>query len=148
MSKSGIARRLGAVATGAVAIVVASASVASAHHCYKDEWAQAAYDHLKGSNTAWVTLSDLGTMFLLTPEQQEVCAFVVDDAVEAWMEDREMSQEPLIHSKATVGSGAFYKKGMAPKPFEYLGDSDFMALEMAVVEGLIANDCPMPPAED
>ena len=140
-------RRLGAIASGAIAIAVASASVASAHHCYKDDWAQAAYEHHLAGGTAWVSLSDLGTMFLLTPEQQAVCSFVVDDAVATWMDERDITQEPLIHSKATVGGGAFYKKGKAPGPFEYLGDADFMALEMAVAAGLEANDCPMPEPE-
>lgn len=36
-------QRLLAVASGAVAIAVGNASLASAHHCYKESWADAAY---------------------------------------------------------------------------------------------------------
>ena len=46
------------------------------------------------------------------------------------------TQEPLTQSRATVRSGAFYKKGMEPKPFNYLSDEDFGLLTMAVVDGM------------
>lgn len=126
-----------AAALAAVGLVT-SAGAASAHHCYKDQWADAAYQHHLAGGTAWVSLSDLGTMFLVPPELQEDCAWVVDEVVADWMEANGMSQEPLIHSKATVGGGAFYHKGMAPGPFEYLGDEEFMMLEMGVEAGLAA----------
>ena len=40
---------------------MASASIASAHHCYKVDWNDAAYEHVS-SGTAWWTLNDLGAM--------------------------------------------------------------------------------------
>lgn len=124
-----------AAALAAVGLVT-SAGTASAHHCYKDQWADAAYQHHLNGGTAWITLSDLGTMFLVPPELQAECGWVVDDVVADWMADKGMSQEPLIHSRATVGGGAFYHKGKAPGPFEYLGDEDFMMLEAEVMAGL------------
>ncbi|WP_141401531.1 hypothetical protein [Ornithinimicrobium cerasi] len=126
-----------AAALAAVGLVT-SAGAASAHHCYKDRWADAAYQHHVNGGTAWVTLSDLGTMFLVPPELQADCAWVVDEVVAEWMVERGMTQEPLIHSKATIGGGAFYNKGKAPKPFEYLGEADFMMLEEVVGERLAA----------
>ena len=131
-----ILRRTGTVVTAAAAITLAGSSLASAHHCYRDYWQPSAYEqHLKG-NTAWVPLSDLGTMFIIGPEYAEECGYVADDAVEAWMSANGVTQEPLIQSRATVGSGAYYKKGMEPKPFNYLSDEDFGLLTMAVVDGM------------
>lgn len=130
-------RRTGMVAATTAAFTLAGAGIASAHHCYKDEWRQAAYDHLSANGTAWVSLSDLGKMFLLQdPELIEQCGYVVDDAVADWMAERGMTQEPLIHSRATVGGGAFYHKGKAPDPFEYLSEADFDALGAEVFAGL------------
>jgi hypothetical protein len=116
-----------AAALAAVGLVT-SAGTASAHHCYKDQWADAAYQHHLNGGTAWVSLSDLGAMFLIPEELQAECGWVADAAVADWMEMNDMTQEPLIHSKATIGSGAFYKKGMAPKPFSYLSDAQFEEL--------------------
>ena len=42
---------------------MASASIASAHHCYKVDWNDAAYEHVS-SGTAWWTLNDLGAMII------------------------------------------------------------------------------------
>jgi hypothetical protein len=129
-------RRTGMVAATTAAFTLAGAGIASAHHCYKDEWRQAAYDHLSANRTAWVSLSDVGTMFLIGPEYAEQCGYVADDVVEAWMADTGMTQEPLIHSRATVGGGAFYHKGKAPDPFEYLGEAEFAMLTMGIIEGM------------
>jgi hypothetical protein len=109
----------------AVVGLLTSAGAASAHHCYMDSWTDAAYQHLSAGGTAWVSLSDLGTMYLIPPELQSECGWAADQAVADWMEMNGVEQEPLIHSRATTGSGAFYKKGMAPKPFSYLSESDF-----------------------
>ncbi|GAA2163268.1 hypothetical protein FHX52_2000 [Humibacillus xanthopallidus] len=121
--------------------------MASAHHCYRDYWQPAAYaQHVKG-HTPWVPLSDLGTMYLIGPEYAEQCGYVADDAVTAFMAERGLTQEPLIQSRATVGSGAAYQ-GKAPKPFSYLSDGDFAMLTMAVIDGM-ATCAPdwQPPAE-
>lgn len=132
-----VLRRTGMVAATTAAFTLAGAGIASAHHCYKDEWRQAAYEHLSTNQTAWVSLSTLGKMFVLgDPALIEQCGYVVDDAVASWMDDNGMSQEPLIHMRATVGGGAFYHKGKAPDPFEYLSDEDFMALEGEIAAGL------------
>ncbi len=117
--------RARAIAGTTAALVLAGAASASAHHCYKEWWADAAYQHHLAGGTAWVPLSDLGTMFIIGPEYAEECGYVADDAVKAWMVDNGLTQEPLIHSKATVGSGSFYKKGKEPKPFSYLSEDDF-----------------------
>ena len=42
----------------AAALMLASTGVASAHHCYKQDWADAAYQHHRAGGTAWVSLSD------------------------------------------------------------------------------------------
>lgn len=108
----------------AAALMLASTGVASAHHCYKQDWADAAYQHHRAGGTAWVSLSDLGRQFLIPPELQDACGWVADEAVADFMAIRAMTQEPLIHSKATTGSGA-YGQGNAPRPFSYLEEADF-----------------------
>lgn len=49
------------------------------------------------------------------------------------MAARGLTQEPLIHIKATVGSGAYYKKGHAPQPFSYLSEADFGELTVSLM---------------
>lgn len=139
-------RRTGMVAATTAAFTLAGAGIASAHHCYKDDWQQAAYDRLSAGGTAWISLSDLGTMFLIGPEYAEQCGYVADDVVADWMAGTGTTQEPLIHSRATTGGGALYHKGKAPDPFQYLGDEDFMMLTMGIVEGMAtcAPDWEMP----
>lgn len=112
----------------AAALLLVSAGTASAHHCYKS-WSEAAYEHHLAGGTAWVPLSTLGEMFLIPPELQADCGWAADAAVADFMAARGMEQEPLIHSKATTGSGAYYKKGHQPGPFSYLEDADFMELD-------------------
>jgi hypothetical protein len=125
-------RMLGAAA--AAAFLVTSAGTASAHHCYKEQWNAAAYEnHLRG-NTAWMPLSDMAVEFVLAPMGlAEQCAWAADAAVEDYMAAMGMTQEPLIHSKATIGSGAYYKKGKAPGRIAYLEDADFAVLEGALM---------------
>jgi hypothetical protein len=50
-----------------------------------------------------------------------------------YMAEMGMTQEPLIHSKATIGSGAYYKKGKTPGRIAYLEDADFAVLEAALM---------------
>lgn len=114
-----------AAALSAVALVT-SAGAASAHHCYKEEWAEAAYQHHLAGGTAWMPLSDMATLYVLEPEGlAEACAWTADAAVADFMEMKGLTQEPLIHSKAIIGGGAFHKAGKAPKPINYLSDPDF-----------------------
>lgn len=123
-------RRIQVAAAVAAGLLTVTAGTASAHHCYKEHWAEAAHEnHLRG-NTPWVPLSDLGVMYLIPPELQADCAWTADAAVADFMAAHGMPQEPLIHTKATVGSGAYYKKGQAPGPFGYLDDADFMELDV------------------
>ncbi|PFG39991.1 hypothetical protein ATJ97_2511 [Georgenia soli] len=129
-------RRAGAVAAAVAAMGIASATSASAHHCYKVDWNDSAREQLAKNRTAWMPLSDLGAMIIGAPVEQggygrPDCAGSADVAVAAWMEQAGVSQEPLIHSKATVGSGAAYQ-GKAPKGFAYLSEDDFGVLVMAI----------------
>ena len=78
-------------------------------------WTDRFYSYSPAGTTPGVSLSDLGRMFLIPPELQEPCGWAADKAVEDFMAARGMTQEPLIHSKATIGSGT-YRKGHAPKP--------------------------------
>lgn len=134
-----------AAALAAVGLVT-SAGAASAHHCYKDQWADAAYQHHLAGGTAWVSLSDLGAQFLVPPELQAECGWVADAAVADWMQMRGMTKEPLIHSRATVGGGALHHKGKSPAPFSYLSQADFEELG-GLLFGYLADCAPMPPAE-
>jgi hypothetical protein len=134
-------RRAGAVAATVAALGIATATTASAHHCYKIDWNDSAREQLAKNRTAWMPLSDLGAMIIAAPVDQfgygrPDCAGSADAAVAAWMAQTGATQEPLIHSKATVGSGAAYQ-GKAPKGFAYLGDEDFMVLVMAIEADLV-----------
>ncbi|MBB1484651.1 hypothetical protein H5392_12380 [Tessaracoccus sp. MC1865] len=55
---------------------------------------------------------------------------MADKAVKGFMEENNLTQEPMIHSKAITGGGAYYKKGKEPKPFNYLTEDQFMQLDM------------------
>lgn len=137
MTRASIAGRATATVALALTLTIVGATAASAHHCYKDDWADAAYQHHAQGGTAWVTLSDLGTMFLIPPELQEQCGYVADDAVADFMAAHGLTQEPLIHSQATVGSGAAYQ-GRGSMPFSYLSDADFEELSISLLTGLAA----------
>ena len=95
-------RRAGMVTAAASAINLAGSSMASAHHCYRDYWQPQAYAQHQQGNTAWVPLSDLGTMFIIGPEYAAQCGYVADDAVKAWMASSGQTQEPLIQSHAIL----------------------------------------------
>lgn len=135
MTTASRAGRATATVALAVALTMVGTTAASAHHCYKDDWAAAAHEHHLQGGTAWVTLSDLGTMFLIPPDLQEECGYVADEVVADWMAEHDLEQEPLIHSKATVGHGAAYQ-GKGQMPFSYLGEADFEALSIGVMDGL------------
>lgn len=132
-------RRTIVLATAVTGIAALSAATASAHHCYKEEWQEAAHSALQKNSTAWVSLSDLGRMFLIPPELQEQCGHTADEAVSVFMAERGMAQEPMIHSKATTGNGAFYKKGMEPRPFNYLSEADFE--DLTVTLSMLLDEC-------
>jgi hypothetical protein len=129
-------RRAGAVAATVAALGIATATTASAHHCYKVDWNDRAHEQLAKNRTAWMPLSDLGEMIIAAPVDQggygrPDCTASADAAVTAWMAQTGTAKEPLIHSRATVGSGAAYQ-GKAPKGFAYLSDADFGVLVMAI----------------
>ena len=130
-----ILRRSGTVAAAAAAVTVAGASLASAHHCYRDYWQPAAYQQHLAGNTPWMPLSDMGVQYLIGPTYAAQCGYVADDAVAAFMAAHGLTQEPLIQARATVGSGAAYR-GMEPKPFSYLSDADFGELTAYVIAGM------------
>lgn len=121
-----------AAATAAISIVTASS--ASAHHCFKESWADAAYAHHAAGGTAWLPLSQLGQMIIADEEfgmgMPECAPYFTAELIQPWLTENGFDQEPLIHSKATVGGGALYNKGKSPKPFGYLDDEDFMALDL------------------
>ncbi|MCR8671079.1 hypothetical protein [Agrococcus sp. HG114] len=119
----------------AVALTMIGATAASAHHCYKDEWADAAYQHHLRGGTPWVPLSDLGAQFLIPPELQDDCGYVADEVVADFMADYGLQQEPLIHTRATVGSGAAYQ-GKDVRPFSYLTEEQFGVLTVSMMDAL------------
>ena len=128
-------RRTGTVTATVAAMTLAGSSMASAHHCYKNYWQPNAYQqHLKG-NTPWMPLSDMGMMYIIGPEYAADCGYVADDAVAHFMTVRGLTQEPLIHTRATTGSGAAYQ-GKNVKPFSYLSEDDFGILTMGIVQGM------------
>ncbi len=138
-------RRAGAVAATVAALGIATATTASAHHCYKIDWNDSARQQLERNNTPWMPLSDLGAMIIAAPLDQEgyglpECVGSADAAVAAWMAATSTTEEPLIHSRATVGSGAAYQ-GKAPKGFAYLTDEDFGIL-VAAIDADLAAPCP------
>lgn len=136
-------RMLVKMAAASTVILMGTATMASAHHCYKDQWSDAAYQNHLAGGSAWMPLSDLGAMFLIPPELQEDCGWVADVAVADFMAQEGLTQEPLIHSKAVTGSGA-YAKGKAPKPFSYLDEAQFGALTESLL-GYLA-ECAAPDA--
>jgi hypothetical protein len=139
-------RAISALAAGA-ALSLLGSTAASAHHCYKVDWQERAYENLAASGTAWMPLSDLAVMFMASPDEAW-CAGVVDAAVLEWVQDAHFAQEPLIHSKATIGGGAFYKKGKVPPPINYISDDQFGTLIGGyVMPAMMAAECTVPPEE-
>lgn len=137
-------RAAGALAAGA-ALSLMGSTVASAHHCYKVDWQERAYENLAANGTAWMTISDLGAMFLLTPGEEATCRPVLDQAVAEWMVLEDFDREPLIHSKATIGGGAYHRAGKNPPPIGFLTDAQFGSLMGLAVPALMGAGCELPP---
>lgn len=134
------ARRAAAVTASVAALGLATATAASAHHCYKTDWNAVAYERLAQGGTAWLPLSDLGAYFIAAPEAEggfgaPGCEYLADEAVAEWMEATGATVEPLIHSRAVVARGAAYQ-GRAPKGFMYLEDADFEILIGVIAAGI------------
>jgi hypothetical protein len=117
-------------AAGAATVLVATS--ASAHHCYKENWTDAAYAQVS-SGTAWMPMSGFVAFaiqeFFGLPAE---CAAHADEFTAAWQEANGVEQEPLIHTRATAGGGAADRNGKDVPPFNYLGDADFMFLESLI----------------
>lgn len=122
-----IMRRTIGVVAGAAALTLGTATVASAHHCYKVDWNDRAYENHMRGGTAWVSLSGLGSMIIAQDIGLPQCADYSYIAVDHWMEQTGTTTEPLIHSKATIASGAM-AHGKSPKPINSLGEADFVIL--------------------
>lgn len=129
------ARRAGSLCAAVAAFSLATAGTASAHFCYKD-WQDAAYRHHVNGGTAWMPLSDMGV--LITQEMASEmgadldlsCAHTATDAlVVEFMDEFDMTQEPLIHSRALVAGGAL-KNGKSAGPIKHLTDEQFGFLEV------------------
>lgn len=131
-------RRTGLVSVGAAAILAMGATAASAHHCYKADWNDAAATQLSKNSTAWLPLSDLAEFVITQDIGLPQCTGYGDQVAAAWMEATGTEEEPLIHSKATAGGGAAHQ-GKTVKPFLYLGDADFAVLDAAL--GAAIEDC-------
>jgi hypothetical protein len=119
-----IGRMIGAIA-GAAALSLAVATTASAHHCYKEDWNDAAYAHVSQGGTAWLPLGDLGRMVVSEELGLPQCAYVIDGVVADYVAIKGLDAEPLIHSRATAGGGAAHQGKTVP-PYEYL---DFAVLD-------------------
>ena len=135
MNTASIAGRATATVALAVVMTIVGATAASAHHCYRDQWADAAYQHHLRGGTAWISLSDMGTQFI-PADLQEQCGYVADEVVADFMDDNGLEQEPLIHSRAVVGSGAGYQGKNVP--FSYLTEEQFGALTAGLMTGVAA----------
>lgn len=111
---------------------MATASIASAHHCYKVDWNDRA-NAAVSSGTAWVSLSDLAGMVISQDIGLPQCAYVGDAVAADHMAEVGLTEEPLIHSRATTGGGAAHQ-GTSVKSFAYLDDSDFVILDELLTE--------------
>lgn len=120
--------RLLAVVAGTAALSVGLAGTASAFHCYKEDWNDAAYAHHSQGGTAWLPLSDLGEILIAEELGLPQCAFVADGVIADFMEAKGLTEEPLILSRAVAGGGAAHQGKDVP-PFNYLTDADFVLLE-------------------
>lgn len=136
------ARSASVVATTA-ALSLAGATAASAHHCYKTDWQDAAYERLSQGGTAWLPLTELGRLVIswgdddLGIEPSPECAEYLTSAdLAGWMQSKGLAKEPLIHFRATAGGGAYYMKGKKPGSFDYLDHSDFAVLGEALVDAV------------
>lgn len=132
------ARRAVSVTAGAAALLVATSLSASAHHCYKLNWAESAYTHLSQDNTPWEPMSVFAEFIIGVEVGLPQCVGYADQVVQEWMVWKGLDQEPLIHQRATAGGGAAHQGKDVP-PFAYLGEADGPILN-AALEGAIA-DC-------
>jgi hypothetical protein len=125
--------RMGAIAVVGVA-GLALAPAASAFHCYKTDWQDAAYAQVR-SGTTWTPMSEFLEFAVMTffeggtPE----CAAHADEWTEAWMEANGVEEEPLINMRATAGGGAHDRNGKTVPPFSYLDDDDFGQLAALIL---------------
>ncbi|HLS44672.1 MAG TPA: hypothetical protein VK045_04510 [Ornithinicoccus sp.] len=133
------ARRASAVVASAAALTLGLAGTASAHHCYKVNWSEVAHAHHMQGNTAWMPLSDLVEMYILPEVFQGACEGFGDRAAELYMKGTGLVQEPLIHSKATIGTGEkAHPKGKQPMSIDFLGNHEAL-LDEVIFQ--IATEC-------
>ena len=130
--------RLLATLAGTAALSIALAGTASAHHCYKEDWNDAAYAHHSQGGTPWQPLSNIGEMVVAEEIGLPQCTYVVDGAVADFMAAKGLTEEPLIHTRATAGGGAAHQGKDVP-PFSYLTDADFVLLDSLL--GPAIEDC-------
>lgn len=126
-----ILRRAATTTAAAAALGLATASMASAHHCYKVDWNAKAYSNQASNGSPWTPLSTIGAMVIAEDVGMPECASYANVAVNHWMQVTGTTVEPLIHSKATVGGGTL-KSGRTPTRIAFLGESDFAILEEGI----------------
>lgn len=126
-----ILRRAATTTAAAAALGLATASMASAHHCYKVDWNERAYAQLSQGGTPWMSLTTLGGMIIAEDIGMPECAGYASVAIDHWMAETGATSVPLIHSKATVGGGALHNnpQGRTPKAINFLGEADFPILD-------------------
>jgi hypothetical protein len=130
--------RLLATLAGTAALTIALAGTASAFHCYKEDWNDAAYAQLSQGGTPWLPLSDLGEFVVADELGLPQCTYVVDGVVADFMTAKGLTEEPMLLTRATAGGGAAHQGKDVP-PFSYLTDADFELLDSLL--GPAIEDC-------